>query len=108
MRPERAHVLSRRGTRTVVELARWQRRLVLRRGSVAVLVTTMFLGVSHAGERADYIPACPDAFVKAWNAWDPTDPAKMPPPPEKPCLLIGWDHVYICSQKNEGCAANTE
>jgi MFS superfamily sulfate permease-like transporter len=43
---------------------------------VVVLGTTMFLGVSHAGERADYIPACPDEFVKAWEAWDPTDPGK--------------------------------
>jgi hypothetical protein len=80
----------------------------LRQGSVALLATTMFLGVSHAGERADYIPACPDGFVKAWDAWDPTDPAKMPPPPEKPCLLIWWDHIYICSQENGGCAANTK
>jgi hypothetical protein len=43
----------------------------------------MFLGVSHAGERADYIPACPTEFITAWNEWDPTDPAKMPPLPEK-------------------------
>jgi len=66
----------------------------------------MFLGVSHAGERADYIPACQTEFIKAWNAWDPTDPTKMPPLPEKPCLWIWWDHVYICSQENGGCAAN--
>ena len=51
----------------------------LGRGSVAVVLTTMFLGVSHAG---DSIPACPTEFIKAWNAWDPTDPAKMPPLPE--------------------------
>jgi len=78
------------------------------RGSVALVVTTMFLGVSHAGERADYIPACQTEFIKAWNAWDPTDPTKMPPLPEKPCLWIWWDHVYICSQENGGCAANKE
>jgi len=78
------------------------------RGSVALVVTTMFLGVSHAGERADYIPACQTEFIKAWNAWDPTDPTKMPPLPEKPCLLIEWDHVYICSQEDAGCAANRD
>jgi len=81
---------------------------VVRLGSVALVVATMFLGVSHAGERADYIPACPTEFIKAWNAWDPTDPAKMPPLPEKPCLLIWWDHAYICSQENGGCAANRD
>ena len=81
---------------------------VLRLGSVALVVTTMFLGVSHGGEHADYIPACPTDFIKAWNAWDRTDPAKMPPLPEKPCLLIWWDHAYICSQENGGCAANRE
>src|SRR6516165_1679440 len=72
------------------------------------LVTTMFLGVSHAGGRTDSIPACPTEFIKAWNAWDPTDPAKMPPLPEKPCLLIEWDHVYICSQEDAGCVANKD
>ena len=41
---------------------------VVRLGSVALVVTTMFLGVSHARERADYIPACPTEFIKAWNA----------------------------------------
>ena len=78
------------------------------RGSVAFVVTTMFLGVSHAGERAEYIPACQAEFIKAWNAWDPTDPTKMPPLPDKPCLLIWWNHAYICSQENGGCAANKE
>ena len=43
----------------------------LLRGSVALVVTTMFLGVSHAGERGEYIPACQTEFIKAWNAWDP-------------------------------------
>ena len=52
------------------------------RGSVALVVTTMFLSVSRAGERADYIPACPTEVIKAWNTWDPTDLAKMPPLPE--------------------------
>jgi hypothetical protein len=36
---------------------------------VAFVVTTIFLGVSYAGESADYIPACPTKFIKAWNAW---------------------------------------
>ena len=73
------------------------------RGSVAFVVTTMFLGVSHAGERTDYIPRCPNKFVKTWDAWDQSDPTKMPPLPEKPCLLISWGHIYICSQEEEGC-----
>ena len=80
----------------------------LRQGSVALLATIMFLGVSHAGERSDYVAACPTEFINAWNEWDPTDPAKMPPLPEKPCLLIWWDHAYICSQENGGCAANRD
>ena len=37
---------------------------VVRLGSVALVVTTMFLGVSHAGERADYIPACPRSSLR--------------------------------------------
>jgi hypothetical protein len=78
------------------------------RGSVALVVTTMFLGVSHAGVRSDYVAACPTEFINAWNEWDPTDPAKMPPLPEKPCLLIWWDHAYICSQENGGCEVNRE
>jgi hypothetical protein len=71
--------------------------------SVAFAVTTMFLGVSHAGERPDYVPPCPEEFVKAWDAWDQTDPAKMPPLPKQPCLLVSWNHAYICSQEEGGC-----
>jgi hypothetical protein len=70
---------------------------------VAFIVATM-LGVSHAAEWTDYIPPCPDAFVKAWDAWDQSDPANMPPLPQEPCLLISWSHAYICSQKEGGCA----
>jgi hypothetical protein len=81
---------------------------VVRLGSVALVVTTMFLGVSHAGERADYIPACPTEFIKAWNACDPTHPAKMPPLPEKPCLLIGGITLTSAAKKNGGCAANRD
>jgi hypothetical protein len=70
---------------------------------VAFIVATMFLGVSHAGEWTDYIPPCPDEFVKAWDAWDQSDPAKMPSLPQEPCLLISWNHAYICSQEEGGC-----
>jgi hypothetical protein len=70
---------------------------------VAFIVTTMFLAVSHAGQRANDIPPCPHEFVKAWDAWDQSDPAKMPPLPKEPCLLITWNHAYICSQEEGGC-----
>jgi hypothetical protein len=63
----------------------------------------MFLGVSHAGEWTDHIPRCPNKFIKTWDAWDQSDPAKMPPLPKDPCLLISWGHIYICSQEEEGC-----
>jgi hypothetical protein len=43
---------------------------------VAFVVTTIFLGVSYAGESADYIPACPTKFIKAWNAWIQQTPLK--------------------------------
>ena len=69
---------------------------------VAFIVATI-LGVSHAGEWMDYIPRCPGEFVKAWDAWDQSDPAKMPPLPQEPCVLISWSHAYICSQKEGGC-----
>jgi hypothetical protein len=45
-----------------------------------------------------------DEFVKAWDAWDQSDPAKMPPLPQEPCLLISWNHAYICSQEEDRCA----
>jgi hypothetical protein len=74
---------------------------------VALILATLFLGVSHAGEWTDYIPRCPDEFVKTWDAWDQSDPAKMPPLPQEPCLLISWNHTYICSQEAGGCANRT-
>jgi hypothetical protein len=70
---------------------------------VAFIVATMFLGVSHAGEWTDYIPPCPDEFVKAWDAWDEKNPAKMPPLLQKPCLVIIWNHAYICGREEGGC-----
>jgi len=72
-----------------------------------IKLATLFLGVSHAGEWTDYIPRCPDEFVKAWDAWDQSDTAKMPPLPQEPCLLISWNHTYICSQEAGGCANRT-
>jgi hypothetical protein len=45
---------------------------------VTLIVATIFLAVSHAGEQADNLPPCPETFVLAWDAWDQTDPAKMP------------------------------
>src|SRR5215471_12141678 len=51
---------------------------------VAFIVATM-LGVSRAGEWPDYTPRCPDEFVKAWDGWDQSDPAKMPPLQQEPC-----------------------
>ena len=75
----------------------------LRRGSVAFVAIITFLGVSHAGEWTNYIPPCPDVFAKAWDAWDQSDPAKMPPLPQEPCLLISWNHIYICSRDEGGC-----
>ncbi len=84
--------------------------------SVALISATIFLGVSHAGERADNlnIPACPKKFVDAWNAFnlamsraDPTDPKaqpEMPPLPKKPCRLVSSNyHTYICSEEERGC-----
>jgi len=67
----------------------------------------IFVGVAlivangHAG--VEDLPPCPAEFVTAWDTWDQSDPAKMPPLPEKPCLLISWDHAYICSQEEGGC-----
>jgi hypothetical protein len=58
-------------------------------------------------ERADYISLCPDEFVKAWNAWDQSDPTKMPPLPKKPCLLASRGHVYVCSEEEGGCSLIT-
>ena len=68
---------------------------------VTLIVSTISWGVGHAG--AEDLAPCPAEFVKAWDAWDQTDPAKMPSLPEKPCLLISWDHAYICSQEEGGC-----
>ena len=74
---------------------------------VAFVVTTMFLGVTYERERADYISLCPDEFVKAWNAWDQSDPTKMPPLPKKSCLLASRGHVYVCSEEEGGCSLIT-
>jgi hypothetical protein len=43
---------------------------------VAFVVTTIFLGVSYAGESADYIPACPTKFIK-WPMQTPSMPDSL-------------------------------
>jgi len=70
---------------------------------VALIYMRIFIVISNAGENAGNHSRCQETFVLAWDVWDQTDPAKMPPLPEKPCLLIDWDHVYICSQEAGGC-----
>ena len=84
------------------------------RAALASALVFSWLGVCHAGDRADNsnLPACSKEFVRAWDAFNlalsragPADPEpEMPPLPKKPCRLVSQNyHSYICSQEMRGC-----
>ncbi len=83
--------------------------------SVTLIAVTIFVGVGHAGERADALnlPPCSKQFVRAWDAFnlalsraDPSSKTQpeMPQLPKKPCRLVSSNfHSYICSEAEGGC-----